>query len=192
MGFKVWDNTPLYLLELELSHSCKAFLGSTSSMKIILKWRHFFPLKIDFVSSFDCRICNKSTFQESLLLIVLGISCEQPHILFDSSKINFKGQLNQISPVWQHLQMQNSMDNIYVMFKNRNKILWRKESLKEKKKKKMKRKQQLNRMSSVIPLVQNLMITYWATDNATCINLIKVLFLQASEASSLVCCRDAH
>lgn len=56
----------------------------------------------------------------------------------------------------------------------------------------MKRKQQLNRMSSVIPLVQNLMITYWATDNATCINLIKVLFLQASEASSLVCCRDAH
>lgn len=72
--------------------------------------------------------------------------------------------------------MQNSMDNIYVMFKNRNKILWRKESLKEKKKKKMKRKQQLNRMSSVVPLVQNLMITYWAMDNSTCINLIKVLF----------------
>ena len=40
----------------------------------------------------------------------------------------------------------------------------------------MKRKQQLKRMSSVIPLVQNLMITYWAVDNATCINLIKVLF----------------
>lgn len=102
----------LYLLELELSHSHQTFLGSTSPMKIILKLRHFFPLKVDFVSSFDCRICNKSTFQESLLLIVLGISCEQTHILFDSSKINFKGQLTQISLAWQHFQMQNSRDNI--------------------------------------------------------------------------------
>lgn len=38
MGFK-------YLLELELSQSHKTSLDSTSSMKIILKWRHFFPPK---------------------------------------------------------------------------------------------------------------------------------------------------
>lgn len=50
----------------------------------------------------------------------------------------------------------------------------------------MKRKQQLNRMSSIIPVVQILMITYWAMD-VTRINLIKALFLQASEGSSLVC-----
>lgn len=35
----------LYLLELELSHSHQTFLGSTSPMKIILKWRHFSPPK---------------------------------------------------------------------------------------------------------------------------------------------------